>query len=141
MLDEKQQHRLSELRIQRDGASSLARAEIAEKLALDQAQKEQIAKIEADNAPTERPNFQSANQEERDKFIAAARERREKMNTALLAVLTPEQKEAFKKMQGARFTFPQRQGRRPGQLRSGHVDGSAFPFDGLIASAFLPAIA
>lgn len=127
VLDEKQQHRLSELRIQRDGASSLARAEIAEKLALDQAQKEQIAKIEADNAQTERPNFQSANQEERDKFIAAARERREKMNTALLAVLTPEQKEAFEKMQGAKFTFPQRQGRRPGQLRSGHVDGTCNP--------------
>jgi Spy/CpxP family protein refolding chaperone len=32
VLDEKQQHRLSELRIQRDGASSLSRAEVAEKL-------------------------------------------------------------------------------------------------------------
>ena len=115
VLDEKQQHRLSELRIQRDGASSLARAEVAEKLALDAAQKEQIAKIEADSRPTERIDFQNATQDERDKFMAAARERREKTNTALLAVLKPEQKEAFEKMHGAKFTFPERQGRRPGQ--------------------------
>ncbi|MBL8814442.1 MAG: hypothetical protein JNL58_00315 [Planctomyces sp.] len=115
VLDEKQQQRLSELRIQRDGANSLTRAEVAEKLGLDDAQKEQIARIEADNTPTERPNFQNATPEEREKFMTAARERREKTNTALLAVLKPEQKEAFEKMQGARFTFPQRQGRRPAQ--------------------------
>ncbi len=32
-----------------------------------------------------------------------------------LAVLKPEQQEAFEKMQEAKSTFPQRQGRRPGQ--------------------------
>ncbi len=115
VLDEKQQNRLSELRIQRDGASSLARAEVADKLQVDNTQKEQIAKIQANNTPSERPNLQNATPEDRDKFMAAARERREKINTAILAVLKPEQKEAFEKMQGAKFTFPQRQGRRPNQ--------------------------
>jgi hypothetical protein len=115
VLDEKQQQRLAELRIQRDGAASLARAEVAEKLALEAAQKEQIAKIEADSRPTERFDFQNASQEEREKYMTAARERREKANAALLAVLKPEQKEAFEKMQGTKFTFPERQGRRPGQ--------------------------
>lgn len=115
VLDEKQQHRLSELRIQRDGASSIARADVAEKLGLDAAQKEKIAKIEADSRPTERFDFQNATQEEREKYMAAARERREKANSELLAVLTAEQKETFEKMHGAKFSFPQRQGRRPGQ--------------------------
>lgn len=112
-LDEKQQKRLAELRIQRDGAGSLARAEVAEKLGLDQAQKDQIKKIQTDSTPTDRPNFQNATQEERQKFQAEARERREKANTAMLAVLTSAQKETFEKMQGAKFTFPER--RRPGQ--------------------------
>jgi Spy/CpxP family protein refolding chaperone len=115
VLDEKQLHRLAELRIQREGASSLARAEIAEKLGLDQAQKDQVKKIQADNMPTTRPDFQNATQEERQKFMAEARERREKLNTALLAVLTPAQKESFEKLQGTKFTFPQPQGRRAAQ--------------------------
>lgn len=93
----------------------MARAEVAEKLAFDAAQKEQIAKIAADSRPTERLDFQNATREEREKFMTAARERREKTNTALLAVLKPEQKEAFEKMHRAKFTFPERQGRRPAQ--------------------------
>lgn len=112
-LDEKQQARLAELRLQRDGAGSLARAEVAEKLGLDQAQKDQIKKIQADSVPAERPNLQNATQEERQKFAAEARERREKTSAATLAVLTAAQKEVFEKMQGAKFTFPAR--RRPGQ--------------------------
>ena len=115
VLDEKQQQRFAELRIQRDGAGSLARAEIAEKLGLDQAQKDQVKKIRADNAPTNRPNFQNATAEELQKFATEARERREKINTALLAVLTSAQKESFEKLQGAKFTFPQPQGRRAAQ--------------------------
>jgi Spy/CpxP family protein refolding chaperone len=108
VLDEKQQTRLEELRIQREGASSLERAEVVAKLGLDQAQKDQIKKIQADNASTARFDFQNATAEERQKFMTEARERREKTNTALLAVLTPAQKESFEKMQGEKFTFPRR---------------------------------
>jgi hypothetical protein len=112
---EQQQQRLSELRIQREGASSLARMEVAEKLGLDQAQKDQIAKIQSENTPNARPNFQNATQEEREKWMAEARERREKTDAALVAVLTDAQKEAWEKLQGTKFTFPQQQGRRRGQ--------------------------
>ncbi len=45
---------------------------------VDCTQKEQIAKIQADNTPTERPNLQNPTQENLDKFMAAARERRGK---------------------------------------------------------------
>jgi len=110
---EEQQQRLSELRIQREGTSSLARKEIAEKLGLDHGQQDQIAKIQSESTPSTRPNFQNASQEERARWMAEARERREKTDAALLVVLTAAQKESFEKMQGAKFTFPQ--GRRRGQ--------------------------
>ena len=107
VLDEKQQKRLAELRIQREGANSLARAEVAEKVSLEQAQKDQIKKIVDDVKPTDFGAFQNATQEERQKLMAEIREQREKTNTAILAVLTPAQKESFEKMQGAKFTFPE----------------------------------
>lgn len=106
VLDERQQKRLAELRIQHDGAGSLARAEVAEQVGLEQAQKDQIKKIQTENTPTNRPNFQNATQEERQKFLTESRDRREKTHAAILGVLTPAQKEAFEKMQGAKFTFP-----------------------------------
>ncbi len=108
VLDEKQQKRLGELEIQRQGAAAINRPEVAKKLDLDQAQKDQLKKIQADNAPTTRFDFQNASQEERQKFFTEARERRDKVNTALLAVLKPAQKETFEKMQGEKFTFPAR---------------------------------
>ncbi len=111
VLTEQQQKRLAELRLQREGASAITRPEVAKKLSLDDAQKEKIKKIDADNQPAERLDFQNATQEERQKYFAEARERREKTETALLAVLTPAQKENFEKMKGDKFEFPQR-GRR-----------------------------
>jgi hypothetical protein len=107
VLDEKQQKRLAELRIQREGAAALARAEVAEKVGLDAAQKDKVKKIQADNTPATRANFQNATPEERQKLIAEARERREKTNKELLAVLTSAQKESFEKLQGTKFTFPE----------------------------------
>lgn len=108
VLDETQQKRLEELRIQRDGAESLTRAEVAEKLNLEQAQKDKIKQI-AEAADSNRDfDFQNATQEERQKFFAEARERREKRNADLLAVLTAAQKDTFQQMQGEKFTFPER---------------------------------
>jgi hypothetical protein len=115
ILDEPQQQRLAELRLQRDGVRSLARAEVAEKLGLDQAQKDQLAKIQADDAAVERPDLRNVSQEEREKYFTESRDRREKMESAMLAVLTDAQKETFETMQGAKFTFPPRQNRGSGQ--------------------------
>ena len=114
VLDEKQQKRLEELHIQSEGGSALVRAEVAEKLGLEQAQKDKIKQIQQQNASTDRASLRNATQEERRKAFAEARERREKMNADLLAVLTPAQKESFEKMQGEKFEFPRR-GRRQNQ--------------------------
>lgn len=115
ILDEQQQQRLAELRLQRAGARALTSSVVAEKLALDQAQKDQLAKLEADAAAVDRPDFRNASQEEREKYFTESRQRREKMESAMLAVLTDAQKETFVAMQGAKFTFPPRQDRGSGQ--------------------------
>ncbi len=108
VLDEKQQKRFGELDIQIQGGGAINNPKVAKHLGLDQAQKDQLKKIQADNAPSTRFDFQNATQEELQKFMSEARERREKLNAALLAVLTPAQKKTFEKMQGEKFTFPAR---------------------------------
>jgi hypothetical protein len=108
VLDETQQKRLEELRLQRDGAESLTRAEVVAKLNLDQAQKDKIKQIVARDASAARFDFQNATPEERQKYVAEARERQEKRRAELLAVLTPAQKATFATMQGEKFTFPER---------------------------------
>jgi len=114
ILDAKQQDRLGQLRIQREGGAALARAEVAEKLSLTAEQKEQIAKIQKDAAPAAgTTNFRDLPEAERTKLFTEMREKREKAAASLLAVLTADQKAAFEKLQGAKFDFPA-QGRRPG---------------------------
>jgi hypothetical protein len=108
VLDETQQKRLEELRIQREGAESLTRAEVIAKLGLEQAQKDKIKEIAAAEDSAPRFDFQNATDEERQKYFAEARQRREKRNADLLAVLTAAQKTSFEKLQGAKFTFPER---------------------------------
>jgi hypothetical protein len=104
VLDETQQKRLEELRIQHDGAYSLTRSDVAQKLGLDQPQKDKIQRLRRELYGFD---FRTATEEERRKYLEY-RERKEKLNTDLLGVLTEAQKEAFEKMQGEKFTFPDR---------------------------------
>jgi hypothetical protein len=112
VLDAAQQKRLEELRIQREGAESLTRAEVAGKLGLEQAQKDKIKQIVESSDSASDFDFQNATDEERQKYFAEVRERREKRNAELLAVLTEAQKETFQKLQGEKFTFPERRRNR-----------------------------
>lgn len=110
ILDEKQAERLNQLRLQREGVAALARAEVAEKLGLSQEQRDKIAKIQEESS---RPqggfgNFQDMTDEERREFFAQLRERREKAETDIVAVLTEEQKTKWNEMKGEEFTFPER---------------------------------
>ncbi len=115
ILEPKQVERLNQLRIQSEGVSALARAEVADKLSLTQEQKDKIAKIR-ESSRGERGGFGNqgnASQEDRQKAFAEAKEKRDKANGEILAVLTAKQKESWEQMQGKKFDFPQ-QGRRPG---------------------------
>lgn len=110
VLKPEQLDRLNELRLQRAGASALERSEVAEKVGLTQEQKDKIASI-SQEARRDGGGFnRDASQEERRQAAAEARERREKTNAEILALLTPEQKTKWEEMQGAKFDFPQRRG-------------------------------
>jgi hypothetical protein len=121
VLEPKQSERFGQMRLQRAGVGSFSRADIAEKLALTQEQKDKMRKIQ-EEAP--RPDFrvlfnQDATEEERTAARTKMREQTEKTNTEILNVLTAEQKETWAKMQGKKFEFPPQQfggfgGRRPG---------------------------
>jgi hypothetical protein len=114
ILEPKQFDRLGELRLQREGVAALERPEVAEKLGLTAEQKERIGKLRAE-ARGDRGGPESrrdASREERRQAATEARQRREQANASILGVLTPQQKENWEKLQGAKFEFPQR--RRPG---------------------------
>lgn len=115
VLDAKQKERLEQLRIQREGAVALARADVAEKVGLAAEQKEKIQKIqqEARSGAGGGQNFRNLSDEERQKAFAEMRERREKVANEILGVLNAEQKEKFEKLKGAKFDFPEEGRGRP----------------------------
>ena len=108
--------RLSELRLQREGVRSWSRDEVQTQLALTDEQKTKIKTLTAAQGPGfgggDIQNFRDMSDEERAKAFAKAREEMETRRTAfekgMAEVLTPEQKETWAKLQGAKFEFPQR---------------------------------
>lgn len=119
ILEPTQVARLNELRLQQQGVNALDRAEVAAKLELSAEQKEKIAKIrEESRGPGGPGGFGGGGQggqfdrEAFTKMMEEARARREKANADILALLTDSQKEAWGKMQGKKFDFPQPQQRR-----------------------------
>jgi DNA-binding TFAR19-related protein (PDSD5 family) len=126
ILEPNQLDRLQQLRLQREGVGAFSREEIAKKLALSDEQRDKIRKIgeEAFTPPAGGggfQNFQNLSEDERREARNRMRERMEKMNSDILAVLTPDQKATWEKMQGKQFDFPAPRGfggggggRRPG---------------------------
>jgi len=117
ILEPKQFDRLSQLRLQREGVTALQRADVTEKLGLTQDQKDKMAKIrEASRGDRGGGGFdRNASREEQQKAFTEARERREKSNADILAVLTAQQKTTWEELQGKKFEFPAPQApRRPG---------------------------
>lgn len=115
VLDVKQKKRLYELELQLEGASALLFPEVAKKLKLDDAQNDKLKNIERDGLNADQFDFRNASAEERRKHLVEYGKRREKLRKDLIAVLTAEQKDAFTKMQGKKFEFPQRTRRRRNQ--------------------------
>jgi len=105
VLNEQQWTRLSELRIQREGVTALSRADVAEKLALSDEQKKEIAKLSA----SLRPQFGGPGQGGERPSREEAAAQREKTQKEILALLSEDQKASWEKMQGAKFEFPRPQ--------------------------------
>jgi len=102
VLKPEQLDRLGQLRIQREGAAALARADVQAKLGLSKEQKDKIVKAQEGARPPADFNFQNATDEDRTKL----REAREKAEADTVAALTPEQKKKFDEMKGKPFEFP-----------------------------------
>jgi uncharacterized membrane protein len=103
ILKPEQQARLKQLNLQRQGAMALSQPELAKQLGLTEDQQKKIRGIQESG----RPNFQDLSPEERQKLMAEIRERQEKVQGEVLAVLTDEQKAKYAELKGKEFTFPQ----------------------------------
>jgi hypothetical protein len=117
ILEPKQYERLEQLRVQRGGAWGLARPEVADRVGLSEEQREKIRSI-TQAAFGDRgsfANFRNMSESERAEARTKMRERGEKLAADIQALLTPEQRTTWEKMQGKKFDFPQREfGGRPG---------------------------
>lgn len=116
VLTPEQMTRLNELRIQQQGVRAMGRPEVAAALKLTDAQKEAIDDILEAARPQRGPGGGGGggfggnrpSEEERDKARAEAEERTKKTQADIDAVLTETQKAEWTKLQGAKFTFPER---------------------------------
>lgn len=118
ILDPKQMARLKQLEIQRDGNRALGRPEVADQLKLTADQRSRIAAALQSEREAMRAAFQGfgngggngMSDTDREAARAKFQEVRTGTDTKLSQVLTDAQKQQFKSMQGAAFTFPQRRG-------------------------------
>ena len=106
ILDAKQFQRFEQLRVQREGISTLSRPEVAAKLGLSEDQQAKIRAIQESARPQARGG---PNQSEEDRRASFTRmqQQREKMQADILGVLTDAQKSKWEELKGKKFTFPQ----------------------------------
>lgn len=107
LLKPEQWTRLSELRLQREGVRALSREDVQTQLGLTDEQKAKIKTL-AETPIQGFANFEDMSEEERAKLREEMTARREAFDKGMAEVLTPEQKETWTKLQGAKFEFPQR---------------------------------
>ena len=110
ILKPEQLTRLSELRLQREGVRAWSREEVQKQLNLTDEQKAKIKTLTEAQAQGggDFRNFRDMSDEERAKAREEMEARREAFDKGMAEVLTPEQKETWAKLQGAKFEFPQR---------------------------------
>lgn len=145
ILNDQQFARYNELRLQRQGVMALTRSEVSDKLGLTAEQKAKLEELRPNRGGPGaggpgaggpgaggRPNRDNAGQGgQRPDFqalMAEARERREKQEAEILAVLTPDQKAKWDSMLGKKFDFPQPTfGGRPGDNTGNRQRGGNRP--------------
>jgi hypothetical protein len=113
VLNAKQLTRLKELSIQRREAEAFEDEEVAGALKLSDEQKKKLIAIRQEGEDKQQEFIKAATSGEGDR--GAIREKmmsmRKELGEKALAVLTPEQLQAFEKMKGAKFEFPRGGGR------------------------------
>jgi len=111
VLDATQIKRFHQLELQQQGASAIARPDIAAALKLTDDQKKKVADIQEDANSQRRELFTGGNpmdmtQEERTAMFTKMQGLQKATDEKLAAVLTDAQKAQWKDMLGAPFTFP-----------------------------------
>lgn len=109
--------RLGELQLQREGATAMARKEVADKVGLPEATRAKIESMVSQHNERIRQQFgeRPASQEEAQKRAEEMRKGREKLRSDILALLTQEQKAKWEALLGKPFEFQQGGGGgRPG---------------------------
>lgn len=115
VLNAKQLTRLRELSVQRREGEALEDDEVAEALKLSSEQKKKIVALREETDEKQQELIKSITSGEGGGDRGALREKimglRKELGDKTLAVLTPEQRESFEKMKGAKFEFPRGGGR------------------------------
>lgn len=113
-----QQKRLQELQLQRTGPAALAQKEVAAQVGISEATRAKIEKMIQDNRDRAREQFSTrpSNQEEAQKRQEEMRKNREKLQTDILALLTPAQRAKWEALLGKPFEFQRRRSGGPGGL-------------------------
>ncbi|MGQ9880312.1 MAG: hypothetical protein ACUVSV_05550 [Armatimonadota bacterium] len=116
VLQPTQKTRLRELQIQAQGASALAHPDVAKELNLSEEQRKKISDILAQYGQKQMQLWQEGRgpNVDRQALMQQIQQLRQQMDKELLAVLTSQQQEQWKKIQGKPFEFPRRPGMFPG---------------------------
>ncbi len=112
ILDDSQTERLKELSLQSRGARALEDDEVIAALKITDEQKEELADVREEGSQAMQETFRKLRGGGGDQGDIREKmaELRNKLSEKALAVLAPDQREQFEKMQGAKFDFPPRRG-------------------------------
>jgi hypothetical protein len=112
LLSPEQFDRLKQLMLQQQGASAVVQKDVAEAIGLAEDERAKLKQTidELNDASRQQMQdlFQSGDREQIEKVMA---ENRQKIDEAVLAVLSDEQEEKFIELKGAEFKFPEPQRR------------------------------
>ncbi|MCS7308798.1 MAG: hypothetical protein NZ741_01125, partial [Armatimonadetes bacterium] len=108
ILQPNQKARLRELQLQAEGTFALMRPDVAKELNLSEEQKKKIGDIMQQYRQRQMQLWQPGADpnEDRQARFQQMQQLRQQMDKEILGVLTPQQQEQWKKMQGKPFQFP-----------------------------------
>jgi hypothetical protein len=110
-LQPQQMERLQQIAWQAAGAEALADPKLVAALGLSKEQQDQLAAIRRDFAQQTREAFRGDDSADREARFAKIREFQDQRDAKLLAVLTSEQQDKYKELQGEPFDVSQLRGR------------------------------
>jgi len=116
VLQPSQKARLRELQLQAEGESALARPDVAKELNLNEEQRKKVTDILTQYRQKQMQLWQQGRGPDVDRqaLFQQIQQLRQQMDKELLAVLSAQQQEQWKKMQGKPFEFPRPPTMRPG---------------------------